>query len=354
MAPGHLIKRVNDLRHGLHDLVDTALRLDQTELSGDMLRSLQRPETQIELDRQHSRSHLMSVVVNNSHKAKPDPRMPQMPREASLGDMRLILLPPGTCDLRHRLSVNTFDVNLGQTPHEMALNSDRYARSIAQSETIGFFPTGTEIGLRVNNSLPGCVLEVNDGTLDRWMETAGVQKTWRDNSYDYRKDSVAADLARTGMRYLTGLAPGQLATDRLTLEAIALGIAARGIARFSSPDGDLDTEIVRWSYMGRRVEIDRAIDLIEARLCDADLSIADLAEAACLSSSHFSSVFRSIIGETPYAFILRRRAEHARDLIIGTSNPLAQIAFAAGFSSQAHMTVVIRRVCGSTPATMRK
>ena len=55
----------------------------------------------------------------------------------------------------------------------------------------------------------------------------------------------------------------------------------------------------------------------------------------------------------PYAFILRRRAEYARDLITGADEPLARIAHDAGFSSQAHMTVVVRQVFGTTPAAMR-
>ncbi|MEJ6393832.1 AraC family transcriptional regulator [Gymnodinialimonas sp. 2305UL16-5] len=276
-----------------------------------------------------------------------------MAQETDLGNMRLLLLPPGTCDIKHRLSMNTFDVNLAHTPHEMALNSDRYDRLVAKSEVIGFFPADTDIRLRVTNTLPGCVLEVDDATLNKWTEVAEAPMVWRENVHGYRTDRVAADLARAAIQYLMHAARSKVPADRLTVEAIALAIAARGIARFSAPDGDVDDEITRWSRTARRKEIDRAIDLIETRLCEADLSIAQLANAARLSSSHFSAIFRSMIGETPYAFILRRRAEYARDLIIGTADPLAEIAFTAGFSSQAHMTVVMRKIFGATPAAMR-
>ncbi|WP_195820247.1 helix-turn-helix domain-containing protein [Roseobacter sp. MH60115] len=51
--------------------------------------------------------------------------------------------------------------------------------------------------------------------------------------------------------------------------------------------------------------------------------------------------------------MLRRRAEYARDLIVGTADPLAEITFTAGFSSQAHMTVVMRKIFRATPAAMR-
>lgn len=78
-----------------------------------------------------------------------------------------------------------------------------------------------------------------------------------------------------------------------------------------------------------------------------------MANAACVAPSHFGAIFKLATGETPYAFILRRRAEFARDLIVGTTDSLAQIAHDFGFSSQAHMTTVFRRFFQITPAAAR-
>lgn len=295
----------------------------------------------------------MNHVVNNANKAQPDVRLPAMQHETKLGGLRLILLPPGVCDVWLVLDVNLFDVNLNQITHEMAVNSDLTEQGTIRPETLAFLPRGTEFRLRATNSLPGCVLEVDNATLDTWMEAGEVSgKTSQDWS-KYQFDGVAAELGRSAIRYLMHATRSKQPTDRLTVEALALGIAARGMAHLGGKSGDASAEVRRWQQGVHRSAIDRAIDLIETRLCESDLSIQELASAACLSSSHFSSVFKSMAGETPYAFVLRRRAEYARDLIIGTSEPLAQIAFNAGFSSQAHMTLVIRRVFGTTPAAIR-
>ena len=296
----------------------------------------------------------MTPIIDNAHKSVPDTRLPQMPNEVDLGDMRLVLIPPGKCDLRTAAEKATFDVNLGASTHELAVNSDRMRAEFVQPESLCFFPKGTDIRLRANNPLPGCTLEVREGLLKDWIDRSELGRVHRDPLSTYQKDGVAAELARSGIRHLMHAARSSASMDRLTVEALALGIAARGMAQIACRDGDIEAGVGRWNRTGRQIDIDRAIDLIETRLCDSELSIRELADAACLSSSHFSSVFGSMVGETPYAFILRRRAEFARDLIVGTREPLSLIAYDAGFSSQAHMTVVIRKIFGVTPAAMRR
>ncbi|MDX8352468.1 AraC family transcriptional regulator [Cognatiyoonia sp. IB215182] len=295
----------------------------------------------------------MTYIIQNSQLSEPAPRIPEMPQEIDLDGIRLILLPPGRCDVHLKLSVATFDVNLGTSPYEIAINSDRISQERFVAETLAFYPKGTDFWARVDNPLPGLVLEVSDDVLSGWGELDELSLSPQNHVTSYRPDAVAADLGRAGIHHLMRAAWSDTKADRLTAEGIALGLATRGLAQMTAKDGNITAEIDTWPRRSKRTEIDRAIDLLEARLCDPTLSIADLANASCLSSSRFSSVFKSMVGETPYRFILRRRAEHARDLIIGTRRPLAHIAFDAGFSNHAHMTVVMRRVFGVTPSAMR-
>ncbi|MCF6446037.1 helix-turn-helix transcriptional regulator [Nereida sp. MMG025] len=284
---------------------------------------------------------------------RPTPRVITMPHELVAGDIRLILLPPGRCELHVKLEVNMFDVNLNTVRHKMAVNSDQMKVEDVPAETLQFGPSGTEYRVAVDNQLPGCILEMGDATMADWIERQDRDLKLGEHIPQYHRDRTAADLGRAAIRYTMQASGAGTSVDQLTVEALALGIAARGMAQLSSPDGNINAEINRWARKGRQAEIERAIDLLEARLTDSTLKIDELASAACLSSSQFSSIFKSMVGETPYSFILRRRAEFARDLIIGTRTPLAHIAHDAGFSSQAHMTVVIRRVFGTTPAAMR-
>ena len=58
--------------------------------------------------------------------------------------------------------------------------------------------------------------------------------------------------------------------------------------------------------------------------------------------------------ETPLSsFVLSRRVEIARRLLVGTNDPIAEIAEMAGFYDQAHLTRALVRATGSTPRKLR-
>jgi AraC family transcriptional regulator len=79
----------------------------------------------------------------------------------------------------------------------------------------------------------------------------------------------------------------------------------------------------------------------------------DLARVVQLSSGHFTRAFRETFGETPIAYVARRRMRHAQDLMINTGDCLSQIALACGLSDQSHFTRVFRRAVGMSPRAWR-
>jgi AraC family transcriptional regulator len=97
----------------------------------------------------------------------------------------------------------------------------------------------------------------------------------------------------------------------------------------------------------------RVSDLIEARL-DGELTIAEMAEAAGLSAYHFSRSFKAATGRPPHRYLLERRVERAKQLLADPAQEIVQVALAAGFASQEHMTTVFRRLTGTTPARYRR
>ena len=59
-------------------------------------------------------------------------------------------------------------------------------------------------------------------------------------------------------------------------------------------------------------------------------------------------------GESPGDYVRRIRIERAARLLRSTSIPLAQVAQAAGFVDQSHMTRVFARQFGFTPGAWRR
>jgi AraC family transcriptional regulator len=91
---------------------------------------------------------------------------------------------------------------------------------------------------------------------------------------------------------------------------------------------------------------------VEAHL-DSDLRIVELARLLDMSPQHFSRLFKASLGVTPHQYVMRRRVEAAQRLL-RTNATIPAIAYALGFSNQAHFTQVFRRHVGTTPGRARE
>ncbi|WP_441237713.1 helix-turn-helix domain-containing protein [Bradyrhizobium sp. 930_D9_N1_4] len=86
---------------------------------------------------------------------------------------------------------------------------------------------------------------------------------------------------------------------------------------------------------------------------DRCVSLSELANVAGLSRMHFAAQFRAATGYRPREYLLNHRIEHAKTLLATTERPLAEIALAVGFSTQAHFSTVFKRISGESPARWR-
>ena len=119
----------------------------------------------------------------------------------------------------------------------------------------------------------------------------------------------------------------------------------------ASPSGSC----LRSINAGGDLRLQRAIRFFEQRFADR-VTIKEAAQVARLSPDHFLEVFRSAVGCTPHQYLLRCRLRHARQVIAseGHRRPLAEIALAAGFSDQAHLTRHFHRAFGQSPGQWRQ
>ncbi|EQB4545963.1 AraC family transcriptional regulator [Pseudomonas aeruginosa] len=84
------------------------------------------------------------------------------------------------------------------------------------------------------------------------------------------------------------------------------------------------------------------------------ITVAELAQVACLSSSHFHAQFKDSVGLTPHQYLLKVRLDCAARLLRESRLPLVRIAEECGFSSQSALTTAMRRYLGLTPKSLRK
>jgi AraC family transcriptional regulator len=92
---------------------------------------------------------------------------------------------------------------------------------------------------------------------------------------------------------------------------------------------------------------------IDAHLAEPIL-VADLCALIQRSEAHFSRSFKRTFGESPHAFLVRRRLKRAEQYMLETSAPLSEIALRCGFTDQAHLCKHFRRRTGRTPAAWRR
>jgi len=83
-------------------------------------------------------------------------------------------------------------------------------------------------------------------------------------------------------------------------------------------------------------------------------SVQELARASRLSLSTFKRHFRAVTGESPAAWLRRRRLERARLLLESSRLSVAEIAFEVGFSSISHFVHTFRQEYGAPPRAFRK
>jgi transcriptional regulator GlxA family with amidase domain len=93
--------------------------------------------------------------------------------------------------------------------------------------------------------------------------------------------------------------------------------------------------------------------MIRERL-DGNIHLSDMARECGLSVSHFTRAFRQSFGMSPYRWLLERRIDRAKALLVTSEVSIADIAIQAGFSDQAAFTRAFGRIVGDSPARWRR
>lgn len=97
----------------------------------------------------------------------------------------------------------------------------------------------------------------------------------------------------------------------------------------------------------------RATELLRERL-DGEVSLSEVAAECELSVSHFARSFKQAVGQTPHRWLIHRRVDAAKHLLLNSGLGLSEIAVGCGFSDQSSFTRAFKRVAGTSPGDWRR
>jgi len=84
------------------------------------------------------------------------------------------------------------------------------------------------------------------------------------------------------------------------------------------------------------------------------VTLAALAGQCRLSVSYFSAAFKITFGCTPHQFVLKRRIDRAKYLLLDMGQSLVDVAVSVGFADQSHFTRVFVCHADATPGAWRR
>jgi AraC-like DNA-binding protein len=181
------------------------------------------------------------------------------------------------------------------------------------------------------------------------------------SGFAYRMLYIDPELVQ---RALGGAGAPPFVSEAVAVDAETAGVLAEAFVDFPAPldplarDGivtRLSDALARRGDRGRmrqpspraRARVEAARKLLAAG-CRRPVTSADLEAATGLDRFALAREFRAVLGTSPHRYLVGRRLDHARALIMSGSG-LADAAAAAGFVDQSHLTRHFKARYGVTP-----
>ncbi len=86
----------------------------------------------------------------------------------------------------------------------------------------------------------------------------------------------------------------------------------------------------------------------------ATIKVTDFARTVSFGRIQLKRAFKETFGCTLHQYVMRRRIERAQTLLLLSNDPLRQIAAECGFGSHSHFTRLFRKIVGQRPGAWRR
>ena len=142
---------------------------------------------------------------------------------------------------------------------------------------------------------------------------------------------------------------GEGINERFYVESLVDALAAHFLRRYrSSPRSSREATTGGLSPY----KLQRTTAYIKDHL-EQELSLATLAAVGEMSPAHFARLFKQATGLTPHQYVIARRMEQAKRLLIETNLSLSEIGLQVGCADQSHFTALFRLHVSLTPKAYR-
>ncbi|MET3613410.1 AraC-like DNA-binding protein [Rhizobium aquaticum] len=190
------------------------------------------------------------------------------------------------------------------------------------------------------------LLEISNIGFERMCEAVGVSEYSRLTLGVHGDDLVLSGL----LSALNAAVSDQRECSLLFVDQMSLAIGTHLLRYYGSHDAAATKRGTTLSA----VQMKRVKDLIDNSL-SGDIPVSMMATACGdMPGALFVQAFRETTGETPHQWLLARRTEKAKALLLETKLSVAEISQLCGFADQSHLTRVFSRKMGTPPGTWRR
>jgi AraC family transcriptional regulator len=204
-----------------------------------------------------------------------------------------------------------------------------------EQEPIAFFPNPIDV---VQFYIPRAALD----------EFAYENRAAIINTLSWPHCEMDTSLKHLGMTVLCSI-QGSKPAPKIFLDYIGQAILAHATNAYGGTTGSaspIPGQLAPWQAR-------RAKEFLNANLC-GDVSLASVAAECNLSVSHFAHTFRRTFGRPPHRWLMERRIDAVKHLLLASRLTLAEIANECGFADQSALNRSFKRVLGESPGEWRK